>query len=336
MKKLFLILTTLALIAVSCDIYPTEQETPGAVSSIAVVKSDIYFSPMGGEGSIFVNAKGPVSAQTSASWCHLSVVSDRLIEVTADRTNTNQSRYAKITLSCNGEETYVVAEQTGIIVYEFSPVSHIDFDKTGGSVSFPYNSETPLTVSSQDDWVVTTINEDGLTIFVNEYAGYRVGQVSWSIQGYESGIILIEQDGRWKNLGTCEYTDAFMSAAFNVDDLTYPVAIQKSLVNDGVFRLINPYGEAYPYNEPGDYDTTAPHYMIINAKDHDNVSIEEFQSGMDWSYGEFVMKSTKPGTLKDKVITFPVEGLALYIPGYGWFDGNADGTAKIDMSALYF
>ena len=336
MKKIILLFATLALAAVACDVYPHEAETAETASAITVVKSDIYFSPMGGEGSIVVNANGPLAAQTNASWCHLTVVSDRLIEVKADQTNTNQSRYAKITLSCNGEQTYVVAEQTGIIVHEFNPASNVAFDKYGGSVSFPYVSETPITINSSDDWVVTTVNEDGLTIFVNEYAGYRVGQVSWSIQGYEIGTILIEQDGRWKSLGTCQYTDGFMSAAFNVDDLTYPVEIQKSLVADGVFRMINPYGEAYPYNEPGDYDTTRTHYMLIHAENRDNVYIEEFHSGMDWTYGEFVMKTTLPGTLKDKVITFPTNGLSLYIPGYGWFDGNADGTAKIDLSALYF
>ena len=127
-----------------------------------------------------------------------------------------------------------------------------------------------------------------------------------------------------------------MNAAFNVEDLTYPVEIQKSLVNDGVFRLVNPYGEAFPYNEPGDYDTTKAHYMYIHAEDHNNVFIEEFHSGMDWTYGEFVMKTTQSGTLKDKVITFPAGALSLYIPGYGWFDGNAKGTAKIDLSANYF
>ena len=336
MKKIILLFATLVFAATACDLYPTEAEKAEADSAIKVVKSDIFFSPMGGEGSIDVDAKGLFTATTDASWCHLNVTGNRRIEVTADKTNTNQSRYAKIVLTCNGEQTYVVAEQTGIIIYEFAPVSSLDFDKDGGSAIFPYVSETPLTVSSTADWVITTINEDGLSIFVNEDPGVRTAQVEWTIQGYESGTIFIRQDGNWKNIGNCQYTDAFMSAAFDLEDLTYQVPVQKSLRFDGVFRLVNPYGEAYPYNEPGDYDTTTSHFMVIHAEDRNNVTIEEFQSGMDWSFGEFVMKSTLPGTLKDKVITFPANGLALYIPGYGWFDGNADGTAKIDLSALYY
>lgn len=334
MKRLFFLFAIILFSATACDIYPTEAEKASGESALQIVSSDIFFTPAGGEGSIVVDADGVLSASTSAPWCHLEVKDNRYVFVTADQARSNESRYAKITLRCDQEETYVVAQQTGIILREFGLENVVEFAKYGGAVSFPYASDTPIIVSCDDDWAVVTVNEDGLTIFVNEYDQVRTTHVNWEIQGFKSGVITVRQDGNWKSLGNCPYTDAFLSAAFNVENKTYEVEIQKSLRTEGVFRMVNPYGAAYPYNEPGDYDTSAYHYMVIHAEDQNAVTIDEFHSGMDWTYGEFLMKTSTSGTLKDKVITFPTGALALYIPGYGWF--NSTSAGKIDMSALNY
>ena len=339
MKKTILLIATLVFAATACDIYPTEEQTAETASSITVVSSDVFFPPQGGEGSIVVKASGNVSALSSESWCTVSVSANRYITVTADQAVSNQSRYAKITLRCGSDETYVVAEQTGIIIHTFAPGDYLEFAKEGGVVCYPYVSETPITITSSADWLIATVNEDGLTIFVNEYDSFRSGHVDWKIQGYESGSIEVRQDGRWRSIGNCQYTDAFISALFNVDDLTYEVEVQKSLVNDGVFRLVNPYGEAYEYNDPGDYQTKPYHYMVVNASNRDAVFIQEFHSGMDWGYGEFILSSSAPGTLKDKVITFPANGLQVKLdnPEYpNPFPANENGTFKIDLTQLNY
>ena len=320
----------------ACDIYPTEEELAGASSAIQVVSSDIFFTSAGGQGSITVDAKGPVTAVSTAPWCHVEVLDNRHISVTADKAVSNLSRYSQIRLICGVEETYVVAQQSGFIIREFGIGERVEFAKYGGSVVFPFSADTPITVTCSDDWVVATVNEDGLTLFVGEYDKTRFASVRWEIEGYKSGAISVLQNGEWKSIGNCQYTDAFMSAAFTLEDQTYEVEIQKSLVKEGVFRLVNPYGAAFPYNEPGDYDTHDYHYMVIHAEDRDAVTIDEFHSGMDWTYGEFVMTVTKPGKLENKVITFPKNGISLYIPGYGDFAGNADGTAKIDLTGLSY
>ena len=336
MKRFFFIFAALALFVSACDIYPTEEEIAGTASAIQVVSSDIFFPSAGGQGSITVDAKGPVTAVSAAYWCHVEVLDNRHISVTADKAVSNQSRYSQIRLLCGNDETYVVAQQSGFIISAFEIGENVEFAKYGGSVVYPFSADTPMEVTCYDDWVVATVNEDGLTLFVGEYDKFRSTSVRWEIPGYKSGVISVVQDGNWKSLGNCQYTDAFMTAAFNIEDKTYEVEIQKSLVNEGVFRLVNPYGAAYPYNEPGDYDTSKYHYMVIHAEDRDAVTIEEFHSGMDWTYGEFVMTVTKPGKLENKVITFPKSGISLYIPGYGDFAGNKNETAKIDLTGLSY
>ncbi len=48
---------------------------------------------------------------------------------------------------------------------------------------------------------------------------------------------------------------------------TYMVEVEESMTQPGLYRLVNPYGAAFPYNEPGDYDADNNYYLTINAVD---------------------------------------------------------------------
>lgn len=170
----------------------------------------------------------------------------------------------------------------------------------------------------------------------------------------------------WRSLGMCTYTDDFVSTFFGISKEPYQVEIQENLVTPGVFRLVNPYGAAYPFNDPGDWDNSKDHYLEINAVDPEGVYIPHPQmSGMDWTYGEFIMSSLAGlriyrgtstleaekaagncGTFENGVITFPqgalVVGMANYpaaTPGTmyaannnGWFQIVMPGTVLADHS----
>ncbi|MCH5241926.1 MAG: hypothetical protein J1F67_05835 [Muribaculaceae bacterium] len=137
----------------------------------------------------------------------------------------------------------------------------------------------------------------------------------------------------WTSLGYVEYTDGYMSSQpmyiFDMDwYLTYDVEIQESTDVKGLYRLVNPYGEAYPYNEPGDWDDTVNSYLYINASDPNAVYIADSEQtlawyGNGWSFllnnctsliqqfmndgatAEELQGSTLYGTVKDGKITFP-------------------------------
>lgn len=87
------------------------------------------------------------------------------------------------------------------------------------------------------------------------------------------------------------YREGLLQTFFNIPNVTYPVKVQKHPLSDKIFRVINPYGEAFPYNEPGDYDDKNDYYMVLNCTDPDGVYVTFGWSGMDWGYGEFWFNS---------------------------------------------
>lgn len=161
----------------------------------------------------------------------------------------------------------------------------------------------------------------------------------------------------WLPLGNAVYVEDLVTGFFSVKNVAYYVEIQQHLENPGRYRLVNPYGAAYPYNEPGDYDTSKDYYMLIDATDPEGVVMPMFYSGMDWGYGEFgfismasyyidmkgypfetVKAAGYCGTFKDGIITFPADamlgGMANY-NDFGLYQTNASGNFMIFMPGVY-
>lgn len=148
----------------------------------------------------------------------------------------------------------------------------------------------------------------------------------------------------WKSIGECKYTDGLISSLYNVDPLTYLVEVEESMTQPGLYRVVNPYGADYPYNEPGDYDPDNNYYLTINATDPTKVYLEESPTGCNWGNGEFIFYSIAGlrlaqgnpaaaegyyGTVKDGVITFPKGSLLGAMGTDGWYTCNANGKFKL-------
>lgn len=158
----------------------------------------------------------------------------------------------------------------------------------------------------------------------------------------------------WETVGTATWTDSFLSTWFSADPVTYEIELQESQDTPGRYRLVNLYGEAFPYNEPGDWDDSRDYYCIINADDPDHVWIEYFDSGCDWGYGNFLLASDAGiyvheygldiedvkamaeeedivfGTMKDQTITFPAYGIGKAMANLSngqWYVGNTEDYA---------
>ena len=122
---------------------------------------------------------------------------------------------------------------------------------------------------------------------------------------------------------------------FGEEPVTYEVEIEENTETPGLYRMIYPYGEIYPYNEEGDWDAASVYNIEINAEDPEGVYIPVQDIGIDWGYGAMAIQSWGAryvanssmdelkaegylGTLKDGVITLPVfereteDGIALY------------------------
>lgn len=148
----------------------------------------------------------------------------------------------------------------------------------------------------------------------------------------------------WKSLGMATYWETFVATWFGVNDPTiYEVEIQEHPTMKGLYRLVNPYGAAYPYNDPGDWDDSKNYFFYFNCTNPEKVfvsdkngdAIQVFFTGMSWSYGEFAFGSLASyylaqgkaasaeglyGLLKNGNITFPVKNsLIAGMTGYNNF-----------------
>jgi len=136
------------------------------------------------------------------------------------------------------------------------------------------------------------------------------------------------------------YVDGTFSTLFGVSLFPMYVEAEKAEVTGMVrYRFKNAYDvptepdedgiyNGYPYNDPGDFDVSKNYYTIIEI---DNATGEVFmyahQIGVDWGYGMISIgsvygnisenKATYPlGTLKDGVITFPINSLYFSMANY--------------------
>ena len=161
----------------------------------------------------------------------------------------------------------------------------------------------------------------------------------------------------WVSLGMATYTEDLVTTFFKVENLSYQVEVRENKDKPGLYRVINPYGAAYPYNEEGDYDTSKEYFIEIDATDPDGVYIPGlYGTGMNWGYGEFSLTSIAYyymvaegatfeevkdggycGILADNVITFPAGGLLISMADYengNLYTSNNNGAFKLDMSNM--
>jgi hypothetical protein len=154
-----------------------------------------------------------------------------------------------------------------------------------------------------------------------------VTRVKWNDAGF-----YLDENGN-KVEGMCMFTDDFVTGFYGVDNVSYPIKVQERADKPGYFRLINVYHEDYPYNDPGDWDTSKDYYIYIDATNPKKVYIPHYcETGMSWSYGQFLISSMAGyyiakdqaekandyfGTYANGKITFPKSALLIAMTGYG-------------------
>lgn len=196
--------------------------------------------------------------------------------------------------------------------------------------------------------VLAIINEDIYSGIYEAEAGTEYTMIVYATNGYESvyksATLATTGEGIvWKSLGNAAYTDDLVSSLFGADNVTYDVEIQELDGEEGIYRLVNPYGEIYPYNAPGDYDDLRNYFFVIDASKPDSVIFDQQSLGLDWSYGtmeviskaQYYLNKKKPelaapyyGKLKDGVITFGPKSIILF-DDESSYEVNSNGGFKI-------
>ena len=220
-----------------------------------------------------------------------------------------------------------------------------------GSVSFNDGAENASIVVEYDASQMEYGRYDTLTIAIND--------ASLTTPYGVSELKVVAGVTAWVDYGTALYREDLFTTFFGVGNDVYEVPIQKNIVKEGYYRLVNPYGAAYPYNDPGDWDDSVDSYMVINATDPDWVYVEDCETTTDWGYGVFsmygyayylllngnsldVIKANRPdifGTLKDGIITMPAQSILISMADYndgGLYYANANGLFGIALPGAAF
>lgn len=200
-------------------------------------------------------------------------------------------------------------------------------------------AEAPITI---------TYNPEDL-----QYGTYNGGTISVANEDYDTtygiGSFTFEAGAtEWMDINTNKSTGAFrddaISSLLGIEPPTFEVKIQKSVVEEGKYRILNPYkawADEYAEKNEATYDG-ADHYWVINATDPDYVYFEPCETGVDLGLGavtatSFVanylsqgvtldkIKAAKPelfGKLEKGVITMPAKSLLLLMGDKGYYGGT--------------
>lgn len=200
-------------------------------------------------------------------------------------------------------------------------------------------AEAPITITyNPEDLLYGTYNGGTISVANEDYdTTYGIGSFT-----FEAGAT------EWMDINTNKSTGAFrddaISSLLGIEPPTFEVKIQKSVVEEGKYRILNPYkawADEYAEKNEATYDG-ADHYWVINATDPDYVYFEPCETGVDLGLGavtatSFVanylsqgvtldkIKVAKPelfGKLEKGVITMPAKSLLLLMGDNGYYGGT--------------
>ena len=254
----------------------------------------------------------------------------------------------------DGAITVPVLIDADTSIFDVEPIYFADgAGETTFSVNFPkaeLGVNYPFVLSIDDpDRLYTGIYPNKQTVIE-----FSVARVNWITVDPDNVIEYVNpvtgEQGTY--IGYCEYTDDIITTLFNVDAWTYPVKVEvredtfDPATFAGLYRMVSPYGAAYPANEPGDY-TEGNVYVLIDATNPKKVFIDMQRMGMDWGYGEFVIYSLAAnyikggkeedatpyyGRIENGAIVFPNEALLMAMMDYNdgaFYYANGDGKFKL-------
>lgn len=153
---------------------------------------------------------------------------------------------------------------------------------------------------TETEEVNNSVSEETLAL-VNSLVGYNdlmtglkpetsYTFVAWGTNGMQTKVFtetyVTEPNPEvFKSIGKGLFTDGLVAPWFTAPEQTYEVEVEESVDNPGKYRLVNPYGETYPYNEPGDWDAENTYYLTIDATNPEAVNILQADLGINWGYG---------------------------------------------------
>ena len=180
------------------------------------------------------------------------------------------------------------------------------------------------------------------TLIAASFKDENNGTFSLKASNYISFEYKPNHDEGWNRLGFLEYTDGYISSAYLTGITSYYVEVQESVDYPGYYRLVDPYGAAYPYNDPGDWDASTVSYLYFDVSNPQLPYVDFSPQTLNWGDGDLycysqaanqlaggdsmdnVISSGLAGIWKDNALTFPAMALmASYDGGKSWYMANS-------------
>lgn len=243
-----------ALTFVACEeeefVYVPEEP------QIEILESDIIFDAIGGTGSVTVNAKGNMTASCTSDWCSASV-SGNTLNVTATTNYGLDGRAATIILTCNGQDTKVTAQQTGMV---FSYVdSEYIVEMNGGQFVINGKSSLPVTYQA-DEWISVDemLGSFIVTVKGNDSGNKRTGTITISA-GDVSAVYTVIQKFERNFSGTYEMSRFTSSSETTLEKTT--VTIRQDADDPDLYYVEGWKGLTFPLH----YDVAKDQLYMENA-----------------------------------------------------------------------
>lgn len=216
-----------------------------------------------------------------------------------------------------------------------------------------YNFPTSVSFAQGASTAVITMTYNPSAIEFDDFIELKLSiadETYTTVYGMSEYTFKVGIPAPWTSLGKCTFTEDFMTTFYGVSNTPYEVEIQESQLQPGLFRLVNPFGEAYPFNDPGDWDDSKNWYLEIHAEDPTAVYISVQAVGLDWGRGmlrvgslagyhiangktlEEVKTAGYTGTYNKGVITFPAGTHLISMPQMGTgglYTANNNGAFKV-------
>lgn len=127
---------------------------------------------------------------------------------------------------------------------------------------------TPDKITPNADYELSLVLADG------ENSPYALQSVSYPLI-YESWIVLTGTDKNGNVVDKGLFYDDLVAPLYRLDPVEYEVTIQRHPESENIIRIVDPYGEAWPYAdedfESYGYDSSKHHYMYFNISDPNSV-----------------------------------------------------------------
>ena len=282
--------------------------------------------------------------------------------------------------SCGDDENWTVGPQADGVYFPNTVESTIELSLNENSFEIPlmrtytegdqvvnltvtggegiYNIPTSASFADGENSTSLTVTYDPSQVEYDVYTEITINIADEDITPYGLAEYKFQVGlpAPWESLGMCTYTDDIIGPMFGLPNYTYQVELQENQVQPGFYRLVNPYGAAFPGNQEGGWDTTQDWYLEIHAENPDRVYINLQETGTSWEgYGMFTVGSMAGymleggtsedevaaqglfGTLRDGIITFPTQALLLNMSEYNpssLYYANNNGAFRVVLPGV--